>query len=743
MKRSFILSIILVFIVTSAWAVGTVHNFTTGVMHDAADISTASPIAGTVQNRMESLEVAVGTTLPTTYATKAYVNTTDESIIATAANLALNAYNHMGLTSAHGIDTTEIAASKYNLYNHIYTSGSTVHGIDTTAIVLQSGGTASVNVNGTVTSAIQANDSLRANNATDHINDTADAHAGTAITNTPAGSVAATTTQAAVNELDTEKAALAGAAFTGTVSNTAATTSAVGNIPFLLDPTNCSYFTRFQGNMNDIVNGTYPTYNSSLLKYYQDQFVSDSTTKGTVTNTGFTLTQYEGDAGKYGYGAAFEEARTNELTFTDDLTNGAWTKTNCTVALARVLPDGRKLFSITASADGSTAVYQNITYSAATYTASAFFINTTGHGMTINENVVNFVNDDSNTYSALTRVMGTSVVGAGARVCNFVLYGAHAGDVYYMTSPQLEAGSFATSYSASTSAGTSITRSATFAELPVSAVNPSVGSVAFWVKPRFTTNATDNLATFWGVGTAGATTNEIDIYYDATANGFVFGQTGASGSFNSLSSAAPAGFYTGWTHIAYTWSDATFTCYVNGVSVGVVSGAVALSTFSATAKHWLGAYWSTGATYGNFIMSDLAILKIALTAEQVKQIYSGGFRVNAPVVSGEVPNYYSGYAALANSYADVTGHNVMFQKAGDKVYLRGGLVTGASAATALTLPTSYRPATTAEIGVTAIGITALPNYAIIGGDGTIVPTYGGTGTLTDFSLDGIVFEAAQ
>lgn len=40
-----------------------------------------------------------------------------------------------------------------------------------------------------------------------HVNDATDAHAGTAITNTPAGAVAATTVQAAINELDTEKAA--------------------------------------------------------------------------------------------------------------------------------------------------------------------------------------------------------------------------------------------------------------------------------------------------------------------------------------------------------------------------------------------------------------------------------------------------------------------------------------------------------------------------------------------------------
>lgn len=54
----------------------------------------------------------------------------------------------------------------------------------------------------------------------DHIAGTADKHAASAIVNTPAGNIAATTVQAAINELDTEKARLDGATFTGAVSAT-------------------------------------------------------------------------------------------------------------------------------------------------------------------------------------------------------------------------------------------------------------------------------------------------------------------------------------------------------------------------------------------------------------------------------------------------------------------------------------------------------------------------------------------
>jgi hypothetical protein len=51
-----------------------------------------------------------------------------------------------------------------------------------------------------------------AGNLTAHIDDTTAAHAATAISNTPAGGIAATTVQAAINELDSEKLAVGGTA---------------------------------------------------------------------------------------------------------------------------------------------------------------------------------------------------------------------------------------------------------------------------------------------------------------------------------------------------------------------------------------------------------------------------------------------------------------------------------------------------------------------------------------------------
>ena len=63
-----------------------------------------------------------------------------------------------------------------------------------------------------------------------HLADTVDAHDATALSNVPAGGIAATTVQAALNELDTEKAPKASPTFTGTVSGVTKTHVGLGSV---------------------------------------------------------------------------------------------------------------------------------------------------------------------------------------------------------------------------------------------------------------------------------------------------------------------------------------------------------------------------------------------------------------------------------------------------------------------------------------------------------------------------------
>jgi len=680
-KRSFVLSIILVFIVTSAWAVGTVHNFTTGVMHDAADIYTSSPTVGSVQTEIDSLETAI-----------------------TGTSISLTTHiSHTG-TSAHGAVSTNTASQ-------IVTRDA-------------SGNFAA----GTITA-----------NLTGDVSGSSGSCTGNAATSSSCSGNAATVTNGVYTTGDQSIAGKK--TFSETLTVTAAMTSTIGNVPFLLDPSNCSYFTRFQGNMTDIVNGTYPTYNSSLLKYYQDQFVSDSTTKGTVTNTGFTLTQYEGDAGKFGYGAAFEEARTNKFVNTDDFSG--FIASGCTIAFDRYLPDGRKLYKLTSGGSGANYIYQTLTNTAASYTwsISGYSNNVNGNFKTLKAGLCGSDLFGASNTNNVTRYSITATCAAASEQTGFSWNAAGAGEVVYVTSPQFELGSFSTSYSASTSAGASITRSATFAELPVSCVNPSVGSVSFWIKTRFVNNSTDNDIEFFNIGKASTATNFFEIFYNKTTNYLVFDGIGASGAPGALTSISLP--YATWTHIAMSWSANVYTCYVNGVSVGTWSPAVAISSFDATAKCLIGKYFYDGASQANFIMSDLAILKIALTAEQVKQIYSGGFRVNAPVVSGEVPNYIAGSLGYTNSWEDYSSsYTGFFQKYGNRVRLSGQIKSGASNSIACTLPVGYRPITSrANSAVSVTDSFTGSQYILTTSAGEVKPQF--TGSLTLIVLDDVSFEAAQ
>lgn len=83
--------------------------------------------------------------------------------------------------------------------------------------------------------------------------------------NTPAGNIAATSVQAALNELDAEKAALSGAAFTGAVSSTTAEYNLRGR--FNKADTNSVAFTKTGAGTISIKAGTTLTVSATLLTF--------------------------------------------------------------------------------------------------------------------------------------------------------------------------------------------------------------------------------------------------------------------------------------------------------------------------------------------------------------------------------------------------------------------------------------------------------------------------------------------
>lgn len=100
-------------------------------------------------------------------------------------------------------DLATLSGSAANSTNHGAFTGSTLSDTETTRSALQ---------------ALETKAEANTTSISDHISDATGAHAASAISNTPAGSIAATDVQAALNELDTEKLALAGGTMSGAIA---------------------------------------------------------------------------------------------------------------------------------------------------------------------------------------------------------------------------------------------------------------------------------------------------------------------------------------------------------------------------------------------------------------------------------------------------------------------------------------------------------------------------------------------
>ena len=122
-----------------------------------------------------------------------------------------------------------------------------------------------------------------------HIADTLDAHAASAITNTPAGSIAATTVQAAINELDTEKQPL-----DTTLTALAGTLTAANKIPYATALDTAGELD-FKDEDNMVSDSATAVPSQQSVKAYVDTEVAAVLTPcktiGTLANTTATTTQ--------------------------------------------------------------------------------------------------------------------------------------------------------------------------------------------------------------------------------------------------------------------------------------------------------------------------------------------------------------------------------------------------------------------------------------------------------------------
>lgn len=236
-------------------------------------------------------------------------------------------------------------------------------------------------------------------------------------------------------------------------------------------------------------------------------------------------------------GLLIEESRTNLLTYSEDFSNAAWTKSNTTVtANATASPDGTVSADLLTATSGVEDVYVILSKaaSAITYTLSVFVKNN------VNANTVVLYLSDNSTGQATgtfnlsavtaTTTSGTwsgvsasiSSVGSGWFRCTLtatspatsgLLPGFNwgsSGSAAYFWGAQLEAGSFATSYIPTLAS--SVTRSADVASVNTLSpwYNASAGTVYAELERYALINSSD-FANAWALSD-GTTSERFQVY---------------------------------------------------------------------------------------------------------------------------------------------------------------------------------------------------------------------------------------
>jgi len=451
---------------------------------------------------------------------------------------------------------------------------------------------------------------------------------------------------------------------------------------FVTDKSKCSLLLDFAGTLADRTAGINPIGTDAVNKW-TDNYVNDSTSKEAATNISCTFKSFEGDEGKFGSGVAVEESRTNLLLQSDDLTSATWTKINCTVTLDRILPDGRKLFKVVATVSDTAFIVQGITGTAVSHTWSIYGYSggAVGEFRAINNGVYAGALLTPNT-SKMTRASITATAATGIGSYGFAI-NATIGDVYYITSPQLEAGAFPTSYIAT--GATAVTR-------PVGHLNytskiSSVGSLSAWMKHKtLPANSQMMPAGFYTAS-------------DQLADAFIiFGSNGGTWSFYNGGGTATSFSYTlpvnEWYNIIMTWDGSTISLYINKE---LVATATQGPNFDKFVKQ---NFRPTGVS---FKLSNYVDFNYVLSTDEIAQIYNSGLE-GKPIVTTSpqtiIPVGQTLYDPLYVTFASgwgisTTYPNKPMMSNHDNIALLRGIVEYSgvinSDVTLFTLPVGSRP----------------------------------------------------
>jgi hypothetical protein len=369
--------------------------------------------------------------------------------------------------------------------------------------------------------------------------------------------------------------------------------------------------------------GNYPSSTSIELRVGTSSVpdIQSSTTTGTVLiwgaqlEAGSTATTYTRNNGgvfpaRFDYdpvtlaprGILIEEQRTNLLTYSEQIDNGAWTKVNATVtANSAVAPDGTSTADLVTVTGASGRVLQNCTYTAAAQTLSVYLkasttadtllrivdVTPTTFTLTISWSggVPSFVSNTGSSYAIQNvgngwyRVSMTATTAAGAGTVQVFANGFGSSGATLIWGAQVEAGAFATSYIPTVAS--TVTRSADVCNItaPMFApwYNQSEGTFVVGVSYLNTANT----AWVWAAhsGLAASTNDYIaHVKNSAAINRQAIVAAGVSQGNLEFSGATAETIYQ--MAGAYRLNDAAFT--VNGAAVGT-DATVTLPTPNALA----------------------------------------------------------------------------------------------------------------------------------------------------------------
>lgn len=617
MKR-FILSILLIAAIVAPLSAATtnkIHDFATGIMHSADTISFTPTVEITSTNVQEAIS-GVGST----YATKAYVNGTDENIINTFLPLKAN------ITYVNGTDETII-----NTYLPLKASITYVNGTDENIIntLLPAKANASYVTGSTETALLT------------HTGNSTNPH-GMTISNLP--TLSGTNTFTGTNN------------FTGPVSLTDGTNTSTIIPPFRTDKSKCELLVDFDNSLVDKTRGITPT-GYSTANMWSNGWVNDTIAVGTATNLGGTFKTFNGDRGKFGGGIAVEEARTNHFVYSDSLTttSSGWTHTGVTVTLDRVLADGRNLYKI-AGTTGS-IIRQVLTPTGGIYTQTWFLMAGDLTSIKIFQND-DFINTSPTITNTLTRytLTGHHNTSGGGVGLKFL------GNGYiYACSPQLEAGSFATSYIATTSAAVTRPVGVLSYSFPNTLSYNSAFSYSFWIQEnsqaqygkKFTINKASGSFTY--------------TIFRKTASSQTF--TIRANEDTGVDFTMPS-FDTNWHLWTFTSDGTTFKVYVDATLV--TSRAVA----TADTAPYTGVNASGGG--GSSVLNNFVMLNYCLTAAEIKQIYYSNQPVmcEGAVKKDDITRTFAGDPN--NDFAPMYLNEMVWDSTNSKWYKSKGVLSNAA-----------------------------------------------------------------